>query len=82
MAFARVHDGQGLGAPCRQQFPVGLDDPAQLRDVVAEHLAEAARLEEIALHVDDEQRAAFRENSKGYGSAGTVSELPLVMTSP
>ena len=26
-------------------------------DVVAERLAEAARLEEVALHVDDDQRA-------------------------
>ena len=40
--------------------PVGLDRPAQLRDVVAEHLAEAARLEEVALHVDDQQRAVER----------------------
>jgi hypothetical protein len=39
--------------------------PAQLGDVVAEHLAEPARLQEIALHVDDEQGAAFRLQLEG-----------------
>ena len=31
---------------------------AEQRHVVAERLAEAARLEEVALHVDDDQRGA------------------------
>ena len=57
MALARVDDQQPGGAPRRQQSPVRLDRAAQLRHVVAEHLAEAAGLEEIALHVDDQQRA-------------------------
>ena len=72
MALARVHDRQLPGAPRRQQLPVGLDGPAQLRDVVAEHLAEAARLEEVALHVDDEQRAAVPGELEGIRLACTV----------
>ena len=60
MAFAGVHHRQALGAPGREQLSIGLDGPAQLRHIVAEHLAEAARLEKIALHVDDQQRAGRR----------------------
>ena len=64
--FARVHDRQAVRPPGGQQAPVRLDRPAQLRHIVAEHLAEAAGLEEIALHVDDQQRAASpATNSNG-----------------
>ena len=65
MALARVHDRQAGGAPRGEQRLVRLDGAAQLRDVVAEHLAEAARLEEIALHVDDEQRGLRRDEFEG-----------------
>ena len=54
MALARMDDRQALAAPRREQPRFGSIVPAQLRDVVAEHLAEAAGLEKIALHVDDE----------------------------
>jgi hypothetical protein len=64
MALAGVHRQQTGGAPGRQQPTVRLDGPAQLRDVVAEHFAEAAGLEEIALHVDDQQRARIRLGRK------------------
>ena len=37
-----------------------LDRAAQLRHVVAQHLAEAARLQEVPLHVDDQQRDTRR----------------------
>ena len=57
VAFAGVDHRQPGGPPRGEQRLVRLDGAAELRDVVAEHLAEAARLEEIALHVDDEQRA-------------------------
>ena len=60
MALARVHHRQRLRAPPRQQLPIGFDDPAQLRHIVAQHLAKAARFEEITLHVDEEERAAPR----------------------
>jgi len=53
-----MENGKAGGAPGREQAAVRLDRPPQLRHVVAEHLAEAARLEEVALHVDDEQGAA------------------------
>ena len=57
MALAGMDDQQAGGAPRRQQPAVRLDRAAQLRDVVAQHFAEAAGLEEVALHVDDQQRA-------------------------
>ena len=60
MALARVHHGQGLRTPRREQSPIGFDDPPQLRYVVAEHLAEASRFEKIALQVDEQERAAPR----------------------
>ena len=64
MALARVDDQQAGGAPGRQQAAVRLDRAAQLRHVVAEHFAEAAGLEEVALHVDDEQRAVLRARTR------------------
>jgi len=42
------------------------DRLAQLRDIIAQHLAEAARLEEVALHVDDQQRA-FQRLPRRFG---------------
>ena len=57
MALARVHHHQAGAAPRRQQQAVGFDRAPQLRDVVAQHFAEAAGLEKVALHVDDEQAA-------------------------
>ena len=72
MALARVHRRQAGGAPCRQQAPVGLDRAAQLRDVVAEHFAEAARLEKIPLHVDDQQRAMLGLEREGIGFSRDV----------
>ena len=38
---------------------------AQQRDVVAERGAEAARLEKVALHVDDDQRGGGRVEFEG-----------------
>ena len=48
------HQAAG-GAPSRQQGRVGFDRPAQMRDVVAEHFAKTTWLEEVTLHVDDQQ---------------------------
>ena len=48
---------------------IGSTAAAQQRHVVAERLAEAARLEEIALHVDDEQRRAAEVDGQRVGSA-------------
>jgi hypothetical protein len=50
-------DHDDPGAPRRLEHPSDrLDRRAQQRDVVAEQLAEAARLDEVALHVDDQER--------------------------
>src|SRR4029077_7485280 len=57
VAFARMEDGQAGGPPRRQEPLVRAHGAAQLRDVVAKHFAKAARLEKIALHVDDQERA-------------------------
>ena len=48
--------GQSDLAGAVEQGPQRRDGAAQLSDVVAEALAEAAGFEEVALHVDDEQR--------------------------
>ena len=75
---------QALGAPGREQLLVRLDGAAQLRDIVAEHFAEAARLEKIALHVDDAAaRSAPGRTRTDTAPPATVSGLgPVVMTSP
>src|SRR4051812_2952292 len=56
MTFAGVDDRQPGRAPRRHQGRQRLDRPTQLGHVVAEALAEAARQQEVALHVDDDQR--------------------------
>ena len=72
MAFARMENRKTGGAPRRQQLPVRLDGAPQLRNVVAEHFAEAARLEEIALHVDDQKRATLGRERERIGLGGNV----------
>jgi hypothetical protein len=67
MALAGMHRQKAGGAPGRQQPAVGLDRAAQLRDVVAQHLAKAAGLEEVALHIDDEQAALGRPQFERIG---------------
>ena len=57
MAFPSMENSQTRGAPSLQKPPVRIDGAPQLRDVVTEHFAKAAWLEEIALHVDDQERA-------------------------
>ena len=57
VSFAGMHHLPTSGAPGSEQSLIRFDGAAQLGHVVAEHLAEAARLQKIALHVDDEQRA-------------------------
>ena len=56
MALAGVHD-QHAGLTRRIQHGRDrLHRPRELADVIAERFAKAARLHEIALHVDDEKR--------------------------
>jgi hypothetical protein len=47
-----------FGPPSFQQLPIRLNRRANLRNIVAEHFSEASWLQEIALHIDDKQRAA------------------------
>ena len=44
MTFAGMENGKASVAPCREQPSVRFDGAAQLRNVVAEHFAEAAGL--------------------------------------
>ena len=56
MAFAGVDDQHAVVARRRRaRLAIGSTARAQLRDVVAERLAEAAGLEKVALHVDDDE---------------------------
>ena len=60
MALAGVDDEQS-GLTRGQEHPLGRwDRRAQQRDVVTERLAESARVDEVALHVDDQQRGRGR----------------------
>ncbi len=47
---------------------IGSTARASWRDVVAERLAEAARLHEVALHVDDEKRGRSPVEALSVGS--------------
>ena len=67
MALARMEGRQTGGAPGREQPAIRLDRAAELRNVVAEHFAEAPGLEEIALHVDNQQRAMGRGERERIG---------------
>ncbi len=43
------------------EYPLqGLTAAKQQRSVIAEHFAEAARQDEVALHVDDDERRGLR----------------------
>ena len=75
-------DQQAGGAPGRQQPAVRLDRAAQLRDVVAQHLAKAAGLEEVALHVDDQQGAFGRPQFERIGLGRDGRRLRLHSNSP
>jgi hypothetical protein len=48
------------GSAGLEDAPGGLDDCAQQRNVVAERFAETTRIDEVALHVDDDQRRRAR----------------------
>jgi hypothetical protein len=67
MALPSIERRKTGGSPGRQQPTVRFDCPAQLRYVVAEHFAKAARLEKVALHVDDQERAVPGGEREGIG---------------
>ena len=55
-----MHDHHGFVAAHREQLGYDRDDAFQARHVVAERIAEAAPLDEVALHVDDHERRRGR----------------------
>ena len=71
VALAGVDDQHAGGARGVQHVGAGRDRARQLRDIVAQRLAEAAGLEEIALHVDDDKRGGDQSSSIGAGSAAS-----------
>ena len=61
-------DHQEVGRARRIEHPAAGDDrPAEQRYVVAQRLPEAARLEEIALHVDDDEGGPVEIDRNGLG---------------
>src|SRR5271170_5339367 len=56
MTLTRMQDRPLLGAKERDQLGDRRHDLRDRRQIVAERLAEAARLDEVALHVDDDER--------------------------
>ena len=74
MALSRVYNLQTSRSPRGEQFSIRIYGSAQLGDIVSQHFAKSARLEKIALHVDDEERTVrglefefvrFRINAQG-----------------
>ncbi len=75
VALARMHREEPRGSPRRQDAFVGLDRAAQLRDIVAEHLAESAGLEKVSLHIDDQKRAMVGRQFKAIGLGGDFHDF-------
>ncbi len=67
VAFHGVDHRQAGGAEAVDQLLHRRHDRRDAADVVAEARAEAARLGEVALHVDDDQRHRVRLEGKGEG---------------
>jgi len=67
VALARVDDRHAAGAREGEDGLQRLDDLQQHRDVVAQQRAEAAGVEEVALHVDDHERRRGGIHLEGVG---------------
>ena len=65
MAFPSVHDHHSGATACVQDAAGGGDGGAQQGHIVAEGGAEAARLEKIALHVDNDERGGSGIEGEG-----------------
>ena len=64
VTFAGVDDEHSGGSGGLEDAPRRLNGTSQQRDVVAERLAESTRIDEVALHVDDQQRGGPRVEIK------------------
>ena len=67
MPFAGVDNAELSRTPSGQQPNIGFNRPPQLGNIVPQHLTESAGLEKVALHIDDKQRAIFRDEIKWIG---------------
>ena len=70
MRLAGVDDGPTLLAEQGNQSRSGRDDGFEPGDIVAEAVAEAALFDEVALHIDDDQRGAGGVERVGIGLGG------------
>ena len=74
MAFLGVDDRQPAARKAADQPPDGRHDRREPVHVVAEALAEAAGLDEVALHVDDDERGRRRlENGRRKARASITA---------
>jgi hypothetical protein len=67
MAFAGVNDEQAGVACCRQNLPAGSDRGKEPLYVVAEGGPEAVGLQEIALHINDDEGGTAQVNPDRMG---------------
>jgi hypothetical protein len=79
MTLAGVNDQNAGLARRRQHLPARLDCGFEQTDIIAERFAEAARLQEVALHVDDDQRRSGKidRDRSGFGGDLRVQKGPL-----
>jgi hypothetical protein len=64
VAFAGMNDEEASRTGRRKQAARGLCDITELRDIVAERRAKSVWFEKVALHVDDDERSAFKRERK------------------
>ena len=67
VSFPSVQHHQARTSPSGEQLLVRLNGAAQLRDIIAEHFTKPTGLQEIPLHVDDQQGALRWEELEGIG---------------
>jgi hypothetical protein len=80
MAFPRMNDQHAEAACGRQHRLAGADCGGELGHVIAERRAESAGLEEIALHIDDDERAAVEGEVEcsGFGEQMNARHTALL----
>lgn len=74
VAFARVNDQHAGAARGLQHCLARRHGRVEQGHVIAERLAEAARLQKVALHVDDDERAALKIDVDRCGLGGNAGD--------
>ena len=84
MPLAGMDDQHAQFASLAEDVLARPDGSLELGDVVAERLAEAARLEEVALHVDDDERTAVERDVEcgGFGEQANARHAALLCSVP